>query len=105
LGVKIDEAPWESLATNARGAVVTSCRFQRKMYTPSPVSSKAEFGSGSPRIDSVKSSPVSSTTRVCTDSCPTVTLKIAPADILGGKLAEKDTKYTAAGINDYLVTH
>lgn len=89
MGTKVDEAPLESLAANTRGSVVTSCKFQRKTYSPSPLFSKTEFGGSPPSTKSVKLSPVSTTMMVNTDSCPTVILKTASAEMFGGKLARK----------------
>ena len=90
MGVKVDEAPLESLAKNVRESVVTSCKFQRRMYSFSPMWSKAELGGSPPSTVSVISSPGSSTRIVYADSCPRVTLKTISAEMFGGKLAVKD---------------
>ena len=87
VGMKTVAAPLVSLASNMSGSVVISCKFQRKTYSPSEISSSTEFSGRPPRMFNVNSSPGSTTERKYTDSLPTLTLNVASAVMLGGKLS------------------
>lgn len=87
IGINVDEAPLESLAMNTRGSVVICCKFQRKIYSSPSADSRTELGGSPSRMVRVKLSPGSITVMKNTDSCPTLTLNTASADMFGGKFA------------------
>ena len=89
-GVSSETALPESVARKLKAGtsdrfVITS-RFQLKVYSPSPLSSKLAPSGIPPTTSTVKVSPSSTTVKLYTALCPTVTLNTLCPVIFGGKL-------------------
>ena len=89
VGLKVEAAPLESVATNTKLSVVMSCKVHMNLCSPSLPMRRKESGGNPPCTLKVKVSPGSVTVRVYTDLSPTLTLNTASADMLGGKFAVK----------------
>lgn len=87
VGTNEEEAPLLSVAVNTRGSVVGSDKFQRKMYSPSPTTSKMELCNSPPCTLRVMLSPGSTAVREYTDSVPMLTLNTVSAEMFGGKFS------------------